>query len=339
MNLITGGSGFCGSYIVKRLLSDGEKVRIFDLINFSDPHPNLEFFKGDIRDQEAIKRACQGIERIFHTVALVPLSKAGQRFWDVNVSGTENLLSVAFEMGIKKVVHLSSSAIFGTPKMPIKENAPYDPIGPYGRAKMDGELRCHEYIKRGLNISIIRPRTMMAPGRLGIFQILFDWIRRGKKIYIIGNGSNRFQFLHAEDLAEACVLAGNKEGSDTYNIGADEYSTLREDLEALIKHAGTKSKVAGLPVTPTIAILKILDKIRLSPLAPWHYLTYHKDFYFNNIKPKDELGWRPKWGNVDMFIASYEWYLKHHKEVDKMMGKSHRFSPRHGLLKILRLIS
>lgn len=339
MILVTGGSGFCGSFIVKQLLDRGEKVRNFDRIDLLDQHPNLEYFRGDILLRDDVAEACRGADTLIHTVALVPISKAGRRFADVNVGGTRTLIEKARKAGVKKIVHLSSSAIFGTPPMPIGEDAPYNPVGPYGTAKMKGEMVCRDFIKKGVDISIVRPRTVVGPGRLGIFQILFDWISRGKNIYIIGPGNNLFQFLHAEDLADCCVRMAQRPGPEIFNIGTDSFGTLRDDLESLCRHAGTNCRVKSLPVLPTILALKTLDALRLCPLAPWHYLTYHKDFYFDNRAAKRKLGWKPRHGNVDMLCEAYDWYLENRGEAEGRVGTSHRFSIKQGILKILRSFS
>jgi nucleoside-diphosphate-sugar epimerase len=127
---------------------------------------------------------------------------------------------------------------------------------------------------------VIRPRTLLGEGRLGIFQILFDWISTARSVYVIGGGEGGFQFLHALDMMDFYMLALDTGRPGVYNVGTDRFGTLRAALENLIAYAGTSSRVRSLPVGPTIAALTALDKLKLSPLAPWHYLTYHKPFAF-----------------------------------------------------------
>lgn len=338
MYLVTGGSGFCGVEIVKFLLKKKEKVRVLDI----EPLPNelvgkVEFVRADIRDKKKVFEACRGVDRIIHTVAKVPISKAGKEFWEVNVKGTKNVLEAALKNKVKKVVHISTSAVQFLPS-PVDENAPYNPVGEYAKSKLDAELVCKDYIKKGLDIDIIRPRTVLGTGRLGIFDIFFDWISQGKNIYILGKGNNKIQFLHAEDLAECCYLSSKKKGSNIFNIGSKEFSSLREDLQYLLDYAKTGSRIISLPSFPSIFILKVLDILHLSPLASWHYLTFHKDFYFTNENAKKILKWKPKYGNKEILKISYDSYLNKGKN-EKNYGTSHRKPLKQGILKILKLFS
>ncbi|MEK6820737.1 MAG: NAD-dependent epimerase/dehydratase family protein, partial [Nanoarchaeota archaeon] len=335
--LVTGGSGFCGVEIVKFLLHKKEKVRVLDI----EPLPEelrgkVEFIQADIRDKKKVDEACKNIDRIIHTVAKVPISKAGKEFWGVNVEGTRNVLEAALKNKVKKVVHISTSAVQFLPS-PVDEYAPYKPIGDYAKSKLDGELVCREYIKKGLDVDIIRPRTVLGTGRLGIFDIFFGWISKGKNIYILGNGKNKIQFLHSEDLASCCYLSSLKKGSNIFNIGSKDFSSLREDLQWLLNYADTGSKIISMPTNFSIMILKLLDVLHLSPLASWHYLTFHKDFYFTNERAKKVLGWKPRYGNREIFKISYDSYLKNKSRMNKY-GTSHRKPLKQGILKLLKLL-
>ena len=340
MNLVTGGSGFCASFIVNKLLAQGEKVHIIDPIDFKLTHENLKLFQGSILDKDLLRKSFEGVTVLYHTVALVPISKAGSNFIRVNVDGTRLVLEEAMRAGVRKVVHFSSSAILGTPPMPLSDDAPYRPIGPYGYSKMLGEKVCREYIESGkLDISLVRPRTVIGPGRLGIYQILFEWISEDRNVYIIGSGNNLLQFVHGDDLADVCIAAAQRKGPEVFNVGAPEFGTLRGDLEALCEYAGSRSRVVSLPVLPTIALLKLLDWTRLSPLAPWHYMTYHKDFYFDNKNALTLLNWKPKYSNIAALKQSYDWYIQHKEEVGKKFSLSHRFAVKQKILGLLKRFS
>jgi len=342
MNLITGGSGFVGSCIARKLIERGERVRVLDIVGpeLSAQKGKFEFCKIDIRNRQQVIDACEGMRRIFHIVSLVPISKAGKGFRDVNVQGTRNIMEGALKHGVSKVLHMSSSAVYDLNQQnPLNENSRIDPLGGYGRSKYGGEQVCIEYRKKGLDVSIVRPRTVIGAERLGIFSILFDWIRAGKNIYIIGSGKNRIQFVEVEELAEACILMTEKASNDVFNIGTDRFGTLREDLEVLIRHAGSSSRVVGLNPALSISLLKVLDKLNLSPLADWHYLTCHKDFYFDISKAKSVLGWQPKYSNVEMLVEAYNWYLNNREKVKNQVGTTHKLSIRQGVLKLIRHIS
>ena len=235
------------------------------------------------------------------------------------------------------MIYLSTSAVYGIPKeLPLTESSPFNPLGQYGRAKLEAELVCREYRDRGLNVVIIRPRTIVGKGRLGIFQILFDWIRRGKPALIIGSGRNLFQLLSSGDLVEACALAVGKGGNEDFNIGAEEYSTVRSDLEQLTRHADTGSRVRSLNATLAKTALMVLDKLRLAPLVDWHYRTADKPFYFDTAKASSVLGWHAKDGNNEMLHEAYDWYIANYKEYDRLYGVTHRGAIRQRLLRVLR---
>lgn len=342
MNLITGGSGFLGTALTKKLLEKGEDVRIYDLV---EPVPELrgevEFIKGDILDRGRLGDACKGVDVVYHTAALVPLSKAGKRFKDVNVEGTRNIVEVSLKSGVDRFIHISSSAVYDLSKMPITEESPIKPVGAYGSAKYEAELVVREGQKKGLNSVIIRPRTIVGEYRAGIFQILYDWVYDGKTIYTLGDGSNLFQLISESDLCEACYAASKTEKSsgEVINIGTEEFGTLNELLQDLIKHAGTGSKIKHINATFARSLLRVLDKMRLSPLADWHYLTLDKPFYFDITKAKRILNWKPKDSNRDMLIKSYDWYVEHRDEINSMKGTTHRVSPRQRLLAVLKKLS
>jgi nucleoside-diphosphate-sugar epimerase len=335
--LVTGGSGYFGSLLVRQLRGQGEQVRVFDL-NPPDNLSEVEFLPGDIRDPEAVRRAVAGCATVYHCVAQVPLARDRRLFWSVNCDGTRTLLQAAQDAGVRKVIYISSSAVFGIPRqLPITRQTAPAPVEDYGAAKLAGENLCRAFGERGLDVTIVRPRTILGHGRLGIMQLLFEWIVQGRNVYVLGKGANLYQFVHAEDLAEACVLAARRPGFAVYNIGAEKFSTMRATLEGLIEHAATGSKVRGLPCRPTVAAMRLTSLLRLSPLAPYHWLVYGRDVYFDLSDAKRELGWRPRWGGVEMFVQSYEWYRAHRQRLLAEKGRSaHSSAVKEGALKLLR---
>src|SRR5258708_38473282 len=206
--LITGGSGYFGSLLRDRLRALGKAVRVFDLMDTPDRPEDVSFVQGDIRDQGRLGEAAAGCGEIYHCVAQVPLAKDKKLFASVNVRGTENLLLGARAARVRKVIYISSSAVFGRPKSkPVTEGTPPTPGEAYGLAKLEGEKLCQRFVSDGLDVTIIRPRTIMGQWRLGIFQILFEWIREGCNVPVLGNGGNIYQFVHADDLAKADILS------------------------------------------------------------------------------------------------------------------------------------
>jgi nucleoside-diphosphate-sugar epimerase len=339
-SLVTGGSGYFGHTLVHKLRERGERVAVLDRIDSTDRPPDVNFHAGDIRDPEAVRGACQGAEVVYHNVAQVPIAKDRALFWSVNRDGTANLLRAAREAGVRKVVYTSSSAVFGVPRRnPVRPEDEPRPMEAYGRAKLAGERLCLEHAGPGFAVDIIRPRTIMGHGRLGIFQILFEWIRQGTNVPVLGRGDNVYQFVHADDLAEACVLAGARAAGGVYNIGAARYGTMRAVLEHLCAHAGTGSRVRAVPMAPAVAVMHLTSCLGLSPLGPYHALMYGRSMVFDIAKAQAELGWQPRWSNDEMFVESYEWYLAHRESLAGGPAASHHRSPvKQGVLALLKYV-
>ena len=337
--LITGGSGYFGSLLVEKLLSENWECRVLD-INYFRGRNDVEFIKGDVREKKLLLKACEDIDIVFHNVAQVPLAKDKELFNSVNIDGTVSVLKACISKKVKKIIYTSSSAVFGVPKKnPVTENSIPNPQEDYGRAKYIAEKKCNEFISEGLEVIIIRPRTILGHGRLGIFQILFEWIRSGYNIPVLGNGENIYQFVHAYDLADAIILSANKNiKSGIYNCGTDRYGSMRETLEFLCKYADTGSKVKNTPFSLATMGMKISSMIGLSPLGDYHSLMYGRSMYFDIKKANQELGWKPKFSNNEMFVDSYDWYCKNREVILKSNnnGSHHQSKVREGVLNIVK---
>jgi nucleoside-diphosphate-sugar epimerase len=337
-HVVTGGSGFLGNLIARRLHSRGDQVKVLDLWEDTTRPKDIEFVHCDIRELERVRETCAGSEVVFHCVAQVPLAKDRKLFQSVNVQGTENLLQAAREARVRKVVYVSSSAVFGVPKSnPVTEETPPCPGEAYGRAKLEGERLCARFARDGLDVTVVRPRTIIADGRLGIFQILFEWIREGYNVPVLGRGDNRYQFDHGDDLADACILAATRPGATTYNCGAERFSSMRQVLEHLCAHAKTGSKVKSIPMAPAVALMRLTSVLGLSPLGPYHAMMYGRSLYFDIAKARNELGWKPRFSSEEMFVQSYEWYLKNRESALHTAGASHhRSAVKQGILALLK---
>jgi len=336
-SLVTGGSGYFGSLLLDKM-RPVYACRSFDLVPDPDRPRDVEFVQGDIRDYEVVAKACRGVDVVHHNVAQQPLAKDRRLFQSVNIQGTENILRAARESGVTKVVVTSSTSVYGIPKSnPVTEETPLTPGEAYGLTKAEAERVCRRYAAQGTDTTIIRPRTILGHGRLGIFQILFEWVRTGYNIPVLGRGDNLYQFIHADDLARACIIAGERPGATTYNIGTDRFGTMRQTLEALSRHGATGSRVVGVPIYAAEMGMLITSKLGLSPLGAYHALAYGKPLYFDITKAQNELGWQPRYSNEEMIIESYEWYLKHRQTVLATGGPSrHRSSVKQGILSLVK---
>lgn len=336
-SLVTGGSGYFGSLLVRRLVAAGHDVRVLDLDDADDRPDNVELVRGDIRDADLVARAVAGCDVIFNNVAQVPLARNAHLLRTVNVDGTVLLLREARRAGVAKVVHTSSSAVFGVPATnPVMPSTSPAPIEAYGRAKLAAEQACLEAIAEGLDVTIVRPRTILGHGRLGIFGILFEWIADGADVFVLGSGDNRYQFVHADDLAEVCLRAGATPGAAVFNAGTDRFGTMRESLESLCTHAATGSRVRSLPARPAAALMHAAAALHLAPFAPYHWMMYSKSLWFDIDHVRQALDWQPVWSNEAMLADSYDWYLRNRATADQAGRSHHRTIARQGALKLLK---
>jgi nucleoside-diphosphate-sugar epimerase len=322
---ISGGAGFLGLHLARRLLADGHQVRTLDVVPLDDPglEAAVEELRGDVRDRDAVAGLVAGADVVVHAAAALPIQASRNTIRSVNVGGTENVLRASDEAGVRRMVFISSTAVYGVPeKHPIEEDDPLVGVGWYGESKIDAEGLCRV---AAVETTIVRPKTFIGPERLGVFEILFDWIREGRRIYTLGRGNNRYQLLAVEDLVDAIVRAGQepKAARETFNVGATEFGTVRADLQALIDHAGSASRLQPVPVKPAEVALRGLELLRVSPLAEWHYKTAHRDSFVDVTKAQSLLGWQPRLSNREALIETYDWYLANRGRVGGA-GVTHR---------------
>lgn len=336
-SLVTGGSGYFGSLLVQRLRAAGHQVRVLDLNDADDRPADVELVQGDIRHPDTVASALEGIDVVFHNVAQVPLAKDHQLLRTVNVDGTRLLLEHAARLGVGKVVHTSSSAVFGIPAAnPVLPSTVPSPVEAYGHAKLAAEWACLDAVSRGLDVSIVRPRTILGHGRLGIFGILFDWIADGADVVVLGDGSNRYQFVHADDLADVCLLAAQRSGPMIVNAGTDRFGTMRESLVSLCRHAGTGSQVRSLPARATSLAMQAAAGMRIAPFAPYHWIMYSKSLWFDIDHARDTLGWQPRFSNEEMFAASYDWFVANRAITEQAGASHHRTTAKQGALRAVK---
>ncbi len=340
--LITGGAGFLGINLVRYLHSHGNNVASLDIVKFDYPDMNekINIITGDIRDKKLVDEAMKNIDVVIHTAAALPLYKPEDIF-STDIEGTKNLLSAAQKNNVQRFIHISSTAVYGIPDHhPINENDKLDGVGPYGKSKILAEEECINYRKKGMCVTIIRPKSFVGPERLGVFDLLYDWAYDGKGFPMIGSGNNRYQLLDVEDLCDAvylCATLDKEKVNDTFNIGAKEYTTMKEDYQAVLDYAGYGKKIVGLPEKPIIFILRILEALNLSPLYKWVYETASKDSFVSIEKAEKVLGYKPKYSNKDALVRNYKWYKEHKEEFRNKSGVSHRVPWKQGILRLAKM--
>jgi nucleoside-diphosphate-sugar epimerase len=324
---VSGGAGFLGLHLARRLHAEGHVVRSLDLVPLDDPVLDgaVEEILGDVRDLTAARRLVEGADLVVHAAAALPIQVAGGAIRSVNVEGTATVLGAALEAGVRRAVFISSTAVYGVPDHhPIREDDPLVGVGHYGESKIAAEAVCRAFGARGLETVIVRPKTFLGPERLGVFEILFDWIREGRRIPILGDGSNRYQLLAVEDLVDAVVRCfDGPVAGVALNMGAGRFGTVRDDLGSLCDHAGSGSRLLTVPARPAEVVLRGLELARLSPLAEWHYRTAHRDSFVAIDRAREFLGWEPLLSNAEALCATYDWYLANRDHLGSA-GVTHR---------------
>lgn len=339
--LVTGGSGFLGINLVRHLLSRGYSVNSIDTqpFDYADCQDKVTAFVGDIRDRAAVERATQGCDQVVHCAAALPLYTT-EEIMTTDVDGTRNVLEAALAAGVKRVVHISSTAVYGVPDHhPLYEHDKMIGVGPYGDAKIKAEELCVSYRAKGLVIPIIRPKSFVGPERLGIFALLYDWAKDGKNFPLPGGGNNLYQLLDVEDLCVAIELVMTKDAAivnDVFNIGAKEFGTVREDFQAVLDAAGKGKKIIGFPEGPMNAALALLRMLRLSPVYKWAYGTVAKESFVSIEKAEKVLGFTPKYSNKDALLRNYKWYLDNLSRFEGQAGVTHRVPWSQGILTIAK---
>lgn len=338
---VSGGAGFLGINLIRQLLNEGHSVVSFDLLPFEYPERDqIEHFQGDIRDFESVLSAMKGCSWVIHAAAALPLNSAEEIF-SVDVAGTRNVVQAAATSGAKRFIHISSTAVYGVPEYGgLTEEAELIGVGPYGKAKIAAESAVSEFRDR-IPVAILRPKSFIGPERLGVFSLLFDWASTGHNFPILGPGANRYQYLDVQDLCDAIrivLLADEVVANNTYNIGAREFGTFRSDFQAVLDKAGFGKKVVALPSKPVIALLRVLDKLGLSPLYPWVYETAVKDSFVSIEKADLMLGWRPRLSNKEALLRNYEWYLDNRENFAHQSGTTHRVPWKQGVLRLAKFL-
>ena len=337
--LITGGSGFLGINLIRHLREKGvEHIRVLDIADFDYPEKGenwLEFTLGDVRDVKAVEKCVEGCDMVVNTAAALPLYSP-EDIRTTEVDGARNVIAACRKFGVPRMIQISSTAVYGVPKHhPIYETDEMIGVGPYGHAKIEAEEICRAARKEGFCVPVIRPKSFIGPERLGVFALFYDWAYTGHGFPMIGSGNNRYQLMDVADLCEAIWLTMTLDANAVnteFNIGATDFTTMKEDYQAVLDKAGYGKKIRGLPVKPIVMILRILEKLHLSPLYPWVYETASTDSFVSVEKAQRILGFVPKYSNKDALVRNYEWNVAHLSEFAGKTGVSHRVPWKQGLL-------
>ena len=314
--VVTGGAGFVGREVVRQLLAGGcRDVRVCDL---AEPEcreaTGLSAWKVDIL-RDDLSPAFRGAKTIVHLAACQYHSRLARDPYDlpfhsVNVEGTRKVIEAAGAARAECLVFVSSSMVYGIPRaLPIGEDHPRRPLGPYGRSKLEAEALIESASGRELATVILRPAPIFGPGRTGVVTRLFDRILDGRRVAMIGSGRNRQELTACEDCARLVLLAGGAtSGHSVYNAGSAAAPTVHEWIAALIAEAGSPSTLTGTPALPIKLWLRSLELARRSPLRREQYEIADRDYVLDSSAARARLGWAPKWGGLEAARATFQWY-------------------------------
>jgi nucleoside-diphosphate-sugar epimerase len=329
--LVTGGSGFLGRHLLRRLSDRGIAARSVDLEPLDLDLPGVEHVVGDVRDERLIRAVLDDVVVVVHAAAALP---SGGDLDGVNVEASGRLARLASAAGVERSVLISSGVVYGLPEPPVRETATPRPIEPYGRSKLAAE---QVWLERAPAPLLLRPSAFIGPERLGVFGILFRWVREGRRLYVLGDGGNRYQLLDVADLVRAIELGAAATAEGVVNVGGRVSGSVRDDLEALVRHARSASVVTGVPARPARAALAALDAVRLSPLSTWHRRSADRDLVFDCGRARTELGWEPAWSGADALRRAYDWYRA--EGTGRPVGTTHRAVWGERALGLLRRVS
>lgn len=344
MILITGGAGYLGSIIRDFFLSNGKECISLDIVQDNYTHQKLKSLVIDITDLKKLEEevlAKYQITTIIHCAALLQVQNISKERFDlVNVKSTGYLAELAVKYKIKNFIYISSNCVYGqVDKLNITEDTELLPFEEYGVSKAKSEQILYNYNDK-LNISILRCPTIISEGRLGILSIVFDFIRENKKLWLVGKGGNKYQFIYGKDVAFICDKLIETRKNGIFNIGTNKIESLNEIFQNLINHAGSKSKIKHLPAKLMLPLMKLCYHLGISPLGPYQYNMINHSYSGDISKLIENLGWSPKLSNSEILVTAYDYYIKNLDTIQNNKNLTgHKRTAKAGIINILKWLS
>jgi nucleoside-diphosphate-sugar epimerase len=271
--------------------------------------PAIEYVQGDVRDRDALNRATTGADVIVHAAFASPRQRSAD-IRAVNLEGTANAREAARQNHVSRIVLVSSTIVTGPPRPhPFWSESPLSRLDLYRTTRIEAERMLTETPLSGSSVAVVRPQSFLGPGRLGAFGIIFELIRTGEPVPILGGGGHRYQLLGVQDLAEGIRLLTARESQGVFAFGARTFSTVRDDLQALLIRVHSGSTLRHVPAPIGRASLKAIELAGFVPLSEWHrHSAWQRDSVADCTRAEQELGWAPRLSNVDALAGAYDWY-------------------------------
>ena len=319
--VVTGGAGFLGGVVVQQLLARGvTDIRVVDLVparqaGVDSAGGKVRYYQRDLRSG-ALEQPFDGARSVLHLAACqyhTPVARNTYElpFFEINVGATRRVLTAAKRGGARHLVFVSTNMVYGLPRaLPLNERHPLAPFGPYGQSKLEAERLVGEARGPAFGTAIVRPGLIVGPGRTGVVERVFGWIRNNRPIVMIGDANNRYEVMHVEDVASLVIAASVHQANDAYNCASLSVPTMREWIEAVKKVAGSRSIIIGVPGGVVKPVLALLERVRLAPLRKDQYLIADVDYFMDASLAKKDLDWSPRYTGRDAILDTYRWHVE-----------------------------
>lgn len=330
MDLVTGGAGFTGSFLARRLLEVGHDVRVFDLAPTEYVPEGVEFIAGDMRDEDVVRKAVSGADTVYHLAFVQAFSKRPEsEKWQVNFGGTENFLRASVDQGVKRFVHTSTIELYSPcPPFPCTEEAPTDrPFGWYGRHKKAVEELCWRYHwQYGLPMTMMRLPTICGRGYYVRIDLLraFDWVLANRPVLWIGGRQYRGDFVWVEDVVDAFMLCGTRDEAvgEVLNISGREPSTSLEIIQAMLDTAGNTHRIRLVPPWIVWPVVNLATRINVLDMPAEQLQYLQGDYSFSIEKARMLIGYEPRMSASEAMVEMLKGYMEDRDRV-KMIARNY----------------
>lgn len=320
--LVTGGTGFTGSALSRRLLEQGHEVVILDkkpgLYDDELTAKGAEIHIGSVTDADLVERLVRGCDRVFHLAAAFRRVNLPKRvYWEVNVEATRALMASALDQGVERFVYCSTCGVHGNvDDPPGDENAPITPADYYQYTKWEGEAVAREFLEKGLWVSIIRPAAIYGPGDPERFSMIYRRVAAGRFVFL-GRGEAFYHPCYIDNLVDSFLLAAEKDAArgQAYLIADERYLPIRELVQKVARSLGVEVRELFLPFWPAYAIATAVEfAYKPFPAEPPLFRRrldwFRQNRAFDISKAKRELGYEPRVDLETGLRRTAEWYAR-----------------------------
>jgi len=340
--LITGSSGFLGTLLLDAFNSKSINYISTDINDPKTIQLDDRFFKGDLCSKGFVDSlfSLKYFDTVIHLASQIDFAVSSQKkLFDNNVISTRNIANASLKYGVKRIIFTSSNSVYlgNSNTLNINESVKPIPTDTYGHSKVESETILNNLSDR-LHIINVRPPNIIDSGRVGMLSILFELLENNSPLWLVGDGSVRYQCIYAQDLISVLIQLLNYEKSDTFNIGSDCVPTFKEFYNDLVVMVGSKSKVRSIPQLLSIPPLKLFFKLGMSPMGPYQFQMLTKNFIFDTAHIKKELQWNPTLNNTEMLKLAYNFYKSNRNSIRNGKLSANSSSVDLGILKILKYL-